>query len=595
MKRKVFKTLMAVLIVFIMLVSYQLIGTQNAEAATGSSSNNSKITIGLVGSPSDPFNPLTQTLLFDSYIQSVLYPTLVTVNASGSIVPYLAESYNVSSSGLQYTFNLYPNTKWSNGDVLNASDIVFSLNAYIQNSSQKGSDFSIVAAPSNSTFTGYTLNMSDISTPSSTKVVITLPRPDPGFLTIMATFFMPIPEQVDAGHNLTTNSYINTHLVTAGPWYLASSADYVPSSYMILTANPNFVLGAPNVKTLELEFFQTDFSAESALESGSIQMLNAVPTTDMQKIQSAGFVTSVVPTATTMEVAFNMGQNLTNGTYNPVSNLKVRDALGYAVNMTALVNSISSGLFIPWGQLEPDKMLYDNLPAYNTSLPSTMFPYNISMADQLLNESGYTWNGVGYRMTLSLITLATIPFFVSAAQILKQDWAQIGVNVVVTTQQATQWDSNTISFQPKNWDMDLLSLTEPYAPFLPANFLAVPSITDVASYSNTTVTNLIQNVSFSGNANTVVNAFRYADALINKQAPYLFMDTETEVDAWAHSVTFHDGVGGMMALPLSLYGLTISSPTHSPSNNLGIEIGVAIAAIAVIAGVGTLVVRRRKK
>jgi len=59
-----------------------------------------------VGTPSDPFNPITQIALIDHWIQSILYMTLVTYNSQGQVVPYLAQSYNISPNGLTYTFIL---------------------------------------------------------------------------------------------------------------------------------------------------------------------------------------------------------------------------------------------------------------------------------------------------------------------------------------------------------------------------------------------------------------------------------------------------------------------------------------------------------
>ena len=52
----------------------------------------------------------------------------------GQIIGDLAESWDISSDALTYTFNLRDNVKWTDGQALDADDVVFSLNRMIDNS-----------------------------------------------------------------------------------------------------------------------------------------------------------------------------------------------------------------------------------------------------------------------------------------------------------------------------------------------------------------------------------------------------------------------------------------------------------------------------
>ena len=89
------KHVLVPLAIAIMVVSVTFITGIQGQNVSASSSP-SQLTIGIVGTPSDPFNPMTQIALTDHWIQSVLYGTLVTYNSSGAVVPYLASSYNIS-------------------------------------------------------------------------------------------------------------------------------------------------------------------------------------------------------------------------------------------------------------------------------------------------------------------------------------------------------------------------------------------------------------------------------------------------------------------------------------------------------------------
>lgn len=57
-----------------------------------------------------------------------IYDTLVFPTVEGGVIPWLAESWEVSDDGLTYTFHLRQGVKFHNGSELTASDVVFSLN-----------------------------------------------------------------------------------------------------------------------------------------------------------------------------------------------------------------------------------------------------------------------------------------------------------------------------------------------------------------------------------------------------------------------------------------------------------------------------------
>jgi peptide/nickel transport system substrate-binding protein len=55
-----------------------------------------------------------------------LYDSLVFPNAKGGVDPWLAESWDISSDGLTYTFHLRKGVKFHDGSELKASDVVYS-------------------------------------------------------------------------------------------------------------------------------------------------------------------------------------------------------------------------------------------------------------------------------------------------------------------------------------------------------------------------------------------------------------------------------------------------------------------------------------
>ncbi len=69
---------------------------------------------------------IPQVLLYN------VYETLVKLDETGSIQPLLAESWELSDDGLEYTFQLRKGVKFHNGDPFNADTVVFSINNVLQ-------------------------------------------------------------------------------------------------------------------------------------------------------------------------------------------------------------------------------------------------------------------------------------------------------------------------------------------------------------------------------------------------------------------------------------------------------------------------------
>lgn len=80
-----------------------------------------------------------------SNIQHDLFEGLVTEAADGSLVPGVAESWEVSEDGRVYEFRLRSGIRWSNGDPLTAGDFEFALRRAVEPAT--GSSYAQLLAP----------------------------------------------------------------------------------------------------------------------------------------------------------------------------------------------------------------------------------------------------------------------------------------------------------------------------------------------------------------------------------------------------------------------------------------------------------------
>jgi peptide/nickel transport system substrate-binding protein len=72
-------------------------------------------------------NPLLVTTTYDDYVSLFLFEPLVQLNASLDPVPGVAEKWEISADGKEYTFHLAAKAKFSDGTPVRASDVLFSL------------------------------------------------------------------------------------------------------------------------------------------------------------------------------------------------------------------------------------------------------------------------------------------------------------------------------------------------------------------------------------------------------------------------------------------------------------------------------------
>jgi peptide/nickel transport system substrate-binding protein len=288
-----------------------------------------------------------------------------------TIVPALAQDLpQVSSDGKTYTLTLRSGLKYSDGTAVKASDFKYAIKRdFLIDSPGVGFFTNIVGAD---TFSKSKKgDISGITADDATgKITIKLAKPQGDFVNILATIFAaPVPSTTPAKDQSTTP------IPSTGPYQIQS---YQPNKSFTLIRNPNFQptanVPATNPDKMTFKIVNDDSAALQLVISGAWDYdFHPIPVDRLADVQSKyGEQLKIYTPANTYY--FFMNTRIA-----PFDKLKVRQAVNYAIDRSALVR-LYGGLASPTENILP--------PTYPQYKRHDLYPYNLAKAKQLIQEAG---------------------------------------------------------------------------------------------------------------------------------------------------------------------------------------------------------------
>ena len=345
------------------------------------------------------------------------------VQGGTDIEPGLAEKWDVSADGLQYTFHLRHGVKFQTTSFFkptrefNADDVVFTFQRMLDPDQPFHKAYP-VPFPYFSDL-GLAKNVENIEALDPYTVRFTLKTVDAPFLQQIAMPFASIlsAEYTDQLLKAGKASDINLFPVGTGPFIFRS---YTKDDTIRFDGNPDY--WKPGiVKVSKLIFAITVDPAVrlQKLKRGECQVMAYPRPADIPAVKADP--TLAMPS----EVGFNLGILGYNTTRKPLDDVQVRRALDMSINKKAIIESVYQGA----GQIATNPMPPTQW-GYNRSLKDA--PYDLDKARALLRQAGYP---DGFDLTLWAMPVQR-PYNPNArlmAEMLQSDWAKIGVKVNIVT------------------------------------------------------------------------------------------------------------------------------------------------------------------
>lgn len=261
----------------------------------------------------------------DADLSSLLYAGLFRYDSGQKLMPDLASSYEISEDRKTYTIKLREDATWTDGEKINADDIVFTFDT-IQNPE--------VNSPLFTAFQGVVIEKA-----GDYEIKFILKDAFAPFLSSLTVGV--IPEHVfgeTPANNLRLAKENLQPKVTSGQWLFSKMIKNEASiqSY-ILEASKNYYGAKPFISTLNFRFYQDYSQAAEALHSKDVMGVAFLPQDLAEKYQSKNLTNHLIKIPQYTALFFNQANQTI------LKDAKVRQALANAIDKQKIIGEALKG------------------------------------------------------------------------------------------------------------------------------------------------------------------------------------------------------------------------------------------------------------
>jgi peptide/nickel transport system substrate-binding protein len=348
----------------------------------------------------------------------VMYDQHVKQNSLQSVVPDLATAWSWSEDGTELTFQLRQGVKFHDGKSFTARDVKCTWDLLTGNATDK-----LRINPRQSWYR----NLEQVTTNGDYEVAFHLKRPQPAFLTTLASGYAPIyPCHVPARD-------MRQHPIGTGPFKFV---EFKPNEYIKVARNEDYWKpGRPYLDGIEYTIVKNLSTATLAFTAGKFDMTFPFSLTMALEKNIEG----QMPTAICEESPGSINRNLiVNRDKPPFDNPDLRRAMALSLDRKAFIDIISDGKGQIGGVMQPAPAgiwgmppdLLKSLPGYDPDVQK-----NRARARQIMEGLGY---GPDNRLQIK-VTTRDIPYFRDPAVILIDHLKEVYIDGVMEAIDTTNW------------------------------------------------------------------------------------------------------------------------------------------------------------
>lgn len=337
------------------------------------------LTIGLASEPTS-IDPHFHNLTPNNALARHLFDSLVDTDTNQKLIPGLAVSWKAIND-TTWEIKLREGVKWHDGSPFTADDVVFTFTRAV-NVPNSPSSFGTYIK-------GKTAEKVDDHT-----VHIKTEKPYPLMPNDLSTFVIVSKKNGDGASTQDYNS--GKAAIGTGPF---KYKEYVPGDRIVYVRNDDYWGDKPKWETLTFKPIKSAPSRVAALLAGDVDMIEQVPTTDIERLKKESKV-ELSQGVSNRVIYLHLDHKRDKSPFvkaadggdikNPLKDKRVRMAISKAINRDAIVERVMEGVAIKAGQLLPEGF-------FGVSPNLKPVDYDPEGAKKLLAEAGLK---DGFRLTI---------------------------------------------------------------------------------------------------------------------------------------------------------------------------------------------------
>ena len=396
------------------------------------------------------FDPFTTQTADARSIFFNIYEGLMATEPDGSFSPALAETCQASDDLQTYTFTLRQGVKFHNGNELTMDDVLYSIEKSITSGINGFSEIAQFSAAGKTYTVGSEKGQDDdgneIDKPvvtaadsadapaDDTTLVINLNKPDSGFPAIATSPIVPKDAEDLASHPIGT-----------GPFELT---EFVEQDYTLLTRFDDYWGEPAHLDTVTLKYYENTASLATNYLAGAIDGFNS-NAGGWKELEGTDYVQNVRHANAVQLLALN-------NEFGPFKDVRVRQAVAYAVDSDEIIEKVSYGLGTKAGT-----PVIPGLQKYFNDELTDVYDVNIDKAKELLKEAGQE------NLKFKIRVPSNYQVHVDTAQVIATQLATAGITVEIESVDWNTWLNRV--YRKSEFEATIVSVDGPIA--YPTSFL----------------------------------------------------------------------------------------------------------------------------
>jgi len=372
----------------------------------------------IFGAPGSLLLPGFTSTNFSVTVAQTANRALISYSPNLAMQPDLAQSWTISPDGRTYTFTLRPGLRWSDGVPITSED--FQYTALVLSSSQTNSNwFQWVAEIAGATArkAGKSDALPGFKVVNARVFQVTTETPSVSFLDLFGTELMPIPAHALRSIPLPQvekSDFAHMPTVSSGPFAITG---YQTDTLVTMARNTYYFGRRPSLDHVYIKIL-TPETAVAQLERGELQVIpgeisGELPPTDVPLLQHNPDLTVTSYPNTNAEVMY------LNLKHRPLDDVRIRQAMAYAINREGIVASALLGMA---------RVAYAPFASFTPWYDKSVNPYKFdpAHAKQLMQEAHYDASA-----PIRLLIPTGDTTVINVGTIIAQELRVVGFNVMI--------------------------------------------------------------------------------------------------------------------------------------------------------------------